>query len=123
VIAISADAWVPCPFCSKKAAAEIAELEQKMRDAYDTMIVAQYNKFIRVCEGRIKVLGGLIIEEMSARIDGIHSYEFLDGGNFKMSIYAECPHCGAYWELKMQSKPTRRSAESPVTLVGKEDSI
>lgn len=101
---MSADDWIPCPFCSEEYRKQIAELKLELKRAYLVKTAKDYDNFRRQTEMEIDNLSQRI-EEVSARIDGVRDYGFDKDGNFRIHAGAFCPHCKREWDGEMIAKP------------------
>ena len=73
---MSADDYMPCPFCSLKNREEIDKLNKDIEEAYHTMVAEKYDEFKYETEVEIKRLENQIEDVLFLSIYGKNSYGF-----------------------------------------------
>lgn len=102
---MSADDWIPCPFCSKKYQDQIAELRAHLKDEYDVLIAKAYDELKATTESQIQRLEDEEREKSYARVDGTSDYSFNERKEFTTNLGALCPHCNRVWQIDAIAKP------------------
>ena len=102
---MSADDWIPCPFCSKKYQDEISDLNARLKRDYEVKTAKEYDELRAQVRNRIQRLEDEQHEKAYARIDGTSDYGFNEQGEFSIGIGAYCPHCERTWGIDATAKP------------------
>lgn len=102
---MSADDWIPCPFCIRKYRDEVGELELKLKEAYETMMAKDYDKFKAQTNRRLSEIKDEEEDKAYLRIDGTSNYWFDEAGNFHSGLGAMCPHCKRQWQINGKGEP------------------
>ena len=108
---MSADAWEPCPFCSKKENEKIANLNKEVSFAYNNATAKEWEALKKVNSEKIEKITKEIENTCYLRIDGVNDYGFDEEGNFEFYISAYCEHCGRTWDGKNKIKPKLENSE------------
>lgn len=106
---MSADDWLPCPFCSKPFKDRIAELKKERDKNYEILTAKEYDEFKRKLRNTMEVLEHKIRDEATVRIDGVRDYHFSKDGNLAIGIGASCSHCGRYWDISASVAPKSKN--------------
>lgn len=104
---MSADDWIPCPFCSKKYKDQITELKLHLRDEYDVLTAKEYDELKATTESQIQRLDDEEREKSYARVDGTSDYGFNKRKEFVINMGVYCPHCERGWRIDGTFKPDR----------------
>lgn len=102
---MSADDWIPCPFCAKDFNDLIESLKTRLEVEYERMTAKEYDEFKKKVRNKIAVVQLEKEEKSNLRIDGTRNYGFDDDGNFTIYIGASCPHCNRGWSIGGLAEP------------------
>jgi hypothetical protein len=100
---MSADDWMPCPFCSRQHNESIASLKARLKEEYERMPAKEYDAFKQEIRKKISIIDKVRDEQCTLQIR--YDYGFTDGGEFDVYMGAYCPHCKRTWEIDKSIEP------------------